>query len=78
MAEHLIKAGHRVYLASRSGVPSGMIDGDVIRCANAADAAKDADIIITMVPDTDDKSKPCCSAQRASARRQSQARSSSI
>jgi 2-hydroxy-3-oxopropionate reductase len=54
MAEHLIKAGHRVYLASRSGVPSGMIDGDVIRCANAADAAKDADIIITMVPDTDD------------------------
>ena len=54
MAEHLIKAGHRVGLASRSGVPSGMIDGDVIRCATAAEAAADAEIIITMVPDTGD------------------------
>ena len=54
MAEHLIKAGHRVGLASRSGVPSDMIDGDVIRCTSAAEAATDADIIITMVPDTRD------------------------
>ncbi|WP_428375267.1 NAD(P)-binding domain-containing protein [Lichenicoccus sp.] len=30
MAGHLIKAGHRVGLASRSGVQSGMIDRDVI------------------------------------------------
>ncbi len=54
MAEHLIKAGHRVALSSRSGVPSGMIDGDVVRCASAAEAAADAEIIITMVPDTRD------------------------
>ena len=54
MAEHLIKAGHRVGLASRSGVPSGMIEGDVIRCASAAEAATEAEIIITMVPDTRD------------------------
>ena len=54
MAEHLIKAGHRVALASRSGAPSGMINGDVIQCATAADAATDADIIITMAPDTRD------------------------
>ena len=54
MADRLIKAGHRVGLASRSGVPSGMTDGDVIRCASAAEAATDADIIITMVPDTRD------------------------
>ena len=54
MAEHLIKAGHRLRLASRSGVPSGMADGDVVACANAAEAASDADIIITMVPDTPD------------------------
>lgn len=54
MAEHLIKAGHRVSLSSRSGVPSDMVEGDVIRCANAAEAAKNADIIIIMVPDTRD------------------------
>ncbi len=54
MAEHVIKAGHRVALSSRSGVPSGMTDGDIVRCASAAEAAKDADIIITMVPDTSD------------------------
>jgi 2-hydroxy-3-oxopropionate reductase len=54
MAEHLIKAGHRLQLASRSGVPSGMADGDVVNCASAAEAARDADIIITMVPDTPD------------------------
>ncbi len=54
MAEHLIKAGHRVRLASRSGVPPGMVEGDVVACASAAEAAQDADIIITMVPDTPD------------------------
>ncbi len=54
MAEHLIKAGHRLRLASRSGVPAGMADGEVVNCATAAEAARDADIIITMVPDTPD------------------------
>ena len=54
MAEHLIKAGHRVHLASRSGVPSGLADGDVVKCANAAEAAAGAEIIITMLPDTPD------------------------
>ena len=54
MAEHLIKAGHHVRLASRSGVPSEMDAGDAMRCANAAEASTDADVIITMVPDTPD------------------------
>ncbi len=54
MAENLIRAGHRVALASRSGVPVGMADGDVVRCATPAEAAVEADIIITMVPDTPD------------------------
>jgi 2-hydroxy-3-oxopropionate reductase len=54
MADHIIKAGHRVSLASRSGVPSNMAEGDVVRCANAAEAAGRADVIITMVPDTSD------------------------
>lgn len=54
MAEHLIKAGHRVRLASRSGVPSELGAGNVMRCASAAEASMDADVIITMVPDTPD------------------------
>lgn len=54
MAEHLIKAGHRVRLASRSGVPSGIVGGDATACASASEASADADIIFTMVPDTPD------------------------
>ncbi len=54
MAEHLIRAGHYVRLASRSGVPSGMTGGNVVHCGNAAEAARDVDLIITMVPDTPD------------------------
>ena len=54
MADHLIKGGHRLRLASRSGVPAGMGDGDVTRCASAAEASAGADVIITMVPDTPD------------------------
>ena len=54
MAEHLINAGHRVALASRSGVPQDMVRDGATRCATAAEAATDADIIITMVPDTRD------------------------
>lgn len=54
MADHLIKAGHRVRLTSRSGVPPGMAEGDVMRCASPAEASTDADVIIIMVPDTPD------------------------
>lgn len=54
MAEHLIKAGHRVRLTSRSGVPPGMSEGDVMKCASPAEASTDADVIIVMVPDTPD------------------------
>ena len=54
MAEHLIRAGHHVALHSRSGVPSDMEGANVVRCASPAEAAADAEIIITMVPDTPD------------------------
>jgi len=54
MAEHLVRAGYHVALASRSGVPADIQDGDIVRCANPAEAAADAEIIITMVPDTPD------------------------
>jgi 2-hydroxy-3-oxopropionate reductase len=54
MAGHLIAAGYRTFLFSRSGVPQALIDAGGMACASAADVARQADIIITMVPDTPD------------------------
>src|SRR5947207_2576544 len=52
MAGHLIKSGHRVFLHSRRGAPTALTDAGGIACANSADVAQKADIVITMVPDT--------------------------
>src|SRR3569833_4118449 len=51
MAGHLIDAGHEVYLYTIEGVPADL--GKKRKVAkSAADVAKNADIIIIMVPDT--------------------------
>ncbi|MBA4791388.1 MAG: 2-hydroxy-3-oxopropionate reductase [Rhizobiales bacterium] len=52
MAEHIIAAGHTLYAQSRSGVPQALTDKGAIACADGAEVAKNADIIILMVPDT--------------------------
>ncbi|GAA5165641.1 2-hydroxy-3-oxopropionate reductase [Viridibacterium curvum] len=52
MAGHLIAAGHTLYLHSRSGVPGELTQAGGTVCASAAEVARNADIIITMVPDT--------------------------
>ena len=52
MAGHLIAAGHTVFLFSRSGVPQALTSAGGTACASAAEVARQADIIITMVPDT--------------------------
>src|SRR5438067_5761048 len=52
MAGHLIKSGQRVFLHSRRGAPTALTDAGGIACANSADVAQKADIVITMVPDT--------------------------
>jgi 2-hydroxy-3-oxopropionate reductase len=54
MAGHLIKGGHRVFLHSRSGVPSALTDAGGIAAASGSDVAQKADIVITMLPDTPD------------------------
>lgn len=51
MAANLIAAGHTLYLASRSGVPSEFA-GKAQACASGKEVAQAADVIITMVPDT--------------------------
>jgi len=54
MAGHLIEAGHKVYLHTRSGVPRALLDAGGVGCASAQEVAQRADVIITMLPDTPD------------------------
>jgi len=57
MAGHLIAAGHTVFVSTRSKVPDELAKSAAIVCASPAEVAKQADIIITMVPDTPDVEK---------------------
>jgi 2-hydroxy-3-oxopropionate reductase len=57
MALNLIKGGHTLLLTSRSGVPKELTDAGGKACASAKEVAQQADIIITMVPDTPDVDK---------------------
>jgi 2-hydroxy-3-oxopropionate reductase len=54
MAGHLIDGGHEVYLQTRSGVPAELTDKGGKACATAKEVTQNADIVITMVPDTPD------------------------
>jgi len=51
MAANLMTAGHTLFLYSRSGVPPELA-AKAKACANGKDVAQQADVIITMVPDT--------------------------
>jgi 2-hydroxy-3-oxopropionate reductase len=57
MALNLIKGGHTLFLNSRSGVPKELTDAGGKACASPKEVAQQADIIITMVPDTPDVEK---------------------
>lgn len=52
MALNLIKAGHEVFLFSRSSVPSNLVEAGGKACKSGKEVAQRADIIFTMVPDT--------------------------
>jgi len=52
MAGHLIKAGHELYLYSIPSIPAALIEAGGKACASGKEVAQQADIIITMVPDT--------------------------
>ncbi|HEY6133933.1 MAG TPA: 2-hydroxy-3-oxopropionate reductase [Rubrivivax sp.] len=54
MAGHLRAAGHDLFAATRSKLPQALLDAGAVACANAADVARQADIIFMMVPDTPD------------------------
>ena len=52
MAGHLIKAGHDVYLYTHGSVPAALVEAGGKACASSKEVAQNADVIITMVPDT--------------------------
>jgi 2-hydroxy-3-oxopropionate reductase len=52
MAGHLIKAGHEVFLYTHGSVPAALVEAGGKACASSKEVASQADIIITMVPDT--------------------------
>jgi 2-hydroxy-3-oxopropionate reductase len=57
MAGHLRAAGHELFVTTRSQVPQALLDAGAVACADAAEVARQADIIFTMVPDTPDVEK---------------------
>jgi 2-hydroxy-3-oxopropionate reductase len=52
MAGHLLAAGHAVHTYTRGDTPKALLEAGAKPCANGAEVARNADIIITMVPDT--------------------------
>ncbi len=54
MAGQLVKAGHEVYVFTRSKIAPEIAQSSAIQCASAAEVAQKSDIIFTMVPDTPD------------------------
>jgi 2-hydroxy-3-oxopropionate reductase len=54
MAGHLRAAGHDLFVASRGKVPLALLDAGAVTCADAAEVARKADIVFTMLPDTPD------------------------
>jgi 2-hydroxy-3-oxopropionate reductase len=57
MAGHLMAAGHKLYLNTRSGVPQEMADKGGVACRTAHEVAENAEIIFVMVNDTPDVEK---------------------
>lgn len=57
MAGHLIKGGHTLFLHSRSGVSADLLALGGVVCDSPKAIAQQADVVITMLPDTPDVEK---------------------
>jgi len=57
MAAHLLKAGHKLYLRNLGRISQDLIGARAVVCTSGAEVARNADIIIIMVPDTPDVGK---------------------
>jgi len=54
MADHLIKAGHQLFVYTLGKIPEAIASSSATQCTHARGVAERADIIIVMVPDTPD------------------------
>jgi len=54
MAGHLVKAGHQLFVHTRSKIPASLADSAAVPAASAKEVAQKADIIFLMLPDTPD------------------------
>jgi 2-hydroxy-3-oxopropionate reductase len=54
MCGHLIKAGHQLFVYTRSKVPAEIAESSATQCTHPKGVAERADIVFTMVPDTPD------------------------
>ena len=52
MAVNLLKGGHTLFTYTRGETPDSVTEAGATRCENGAEVARQAEIIITMVPDT--------------------------
>jgi 2-hydroxy-3-oxopropionate reductase len=52
MAGHLIAGSHTLFLHDLAPVPQALLDQGASSCGSAREVAQEADVIITMVPDT--------------------------
>ncbi len=57
MAAHLRAAGHELFVTTRSKLPQALLDAGAVACSSAAEVARAAEVIFTMVPDTPDVQK---------------------
>ena len=57
MAGHLLAGGHELHVFTIGPVPQALVEGGARVCADSAEVARSADVIITMVPDTPDVEK---------------------
>ena len=54
MALHLQAAGHTLFVSTRSKLPEAVASTSAVACANAAEVARQANVVFLMVPDTPD------------------------
>ena len=54
MAEHLLKAGHQLFVYSHGKLPKSIAQSSATQCLSSRGVAERADVVFTMVPDTPD------------------------
>jgi len=54
MALHLVGAGHQLFVHTRGKVSASVASSSAVRCANAEEVTRNAEVVFIMVPDTPD------------------------